>query len=666
MAEWACGSGRRVTLLHPPEKLVHTKEFTMHSKHRAIRLALIASLAASGMAAAQTTTTDQPATNQPAPASSPSDQNVPAETPATGTAGGPSAGKKKEASEEIVVTGSRIRRKDLTTPAPVTVISREQVTASGKVSIGDFLQSLPEQGNAINTQVNNGGDGATRISLRGLGSARTLVLMNGRRFVPGGTGADSSVDLNSIPTAAIERVEVLKDGASAVYGSDAIAGVVNIITRKGFKGTDLSGDGGVSQHGDGNTSWAKLVTGTKNGAFMTCVPGDASTKCVDIGSSSATAAGAAQRWRPYSGAGLPEIGGDQYNFQPQNYNVTPAQRIQLYSIGDLNLGSNARGYYEASFVNRQSEQKLAPEPLLTDGEGVLVSAQSMYNPFGRDFDAIRRRLLEFGNRVFNQDISTFRIVGGVDGTMPEELGPLHGWFWDTSINFGRTVEAGTKQGNIYLRNLQQALGPSMVDPASGRPICVTTPGDPTTVIANCVPLNLFGGAAYNTGTGGLTQGTITPDQTQNLTLTGVDRGLNQMTAAQLNTSGELFPLFGDRPMGLAVGYEYRLLYGQSIPDPLTGNGEISGNKANSTKGGYHVNEGYAELSVPVVNNMPLAEALEATAAFRVFDYSTFGSDVTYKFGGRWRPIHDLTIRGTYSTAFRAPSIGELYGGQADN
>src|SRR6266566_5478407 len=261
MAEWACGSGRRVTLLHPPEKLVHTKEFTMHSKHRAIRLALIASLAASGMAAAQTTTTDQPATNQPAPASSPSDQNVPAETPATGTAGGPSAGKKKEASEEIVVTGSRIRRKDLTTPAPVTVISREQVTASGKVSIGDFLQSLPEQGNAINTQVNNGGDGATRISLRGLGSARTLVLMNGRRFVPGGTGADSSVDLNSIPTAAIERVEVLKDGASAVYGSDAIAGVVNIITRKGFKGTELSGYGGVSQHGDGTTYDFNVTTG---------------------------------------------------------------------------------------------------------------------------------------------------------------------------------------------------------------------------------------------------------------------------------------------------------------------------------------------------------------------------------------------------------------------
>jgi iron complex outermembrane receptor protein len=726
----------------------------MHSKHRAIRLALIASLAASGMAAAQTTTTDQPATgNTPAPASTPTDPNVPADNPTTGTAGGPSAGRKKEATEEIVVTGSRIRRKDLTTPAPVTVISREQVTASGKVSIGEFLQSLPEQGNAINTQFNNGGDGSTRISLRGLGSRRTLVLMNGRRFVPGGTGADDSVDLNSIPTAAVERIEVLKDGASAVYGSDAIAGVVNVITRRGFKGTELSAFGGISQHGDGqtydlnvttgqagdrgnvvfsagyynqstvwagdrdfskyqlffqpgltdcpadpsgkclgkpgeifvgsgtipqgrivlgsadraagvnlpngNTNWNNLVAKySKTGAFMPCVPGDTNTGCFALSDGS--------KWRPYDGSSLQITGGDQYNFQPQNYNVTPAQRIQLYSSGDLSLGSNARGYYEASFVNRQSQQRLAAEPLLTDSEGVVVSKDNLYNPFGRDFDAVRRRLLEFGNRVTDQDITTFRVVGGIDGTLPDDFGPAHGWFWDLSLNFGRTMEAGTKNGNIYLRNLQQAIGPSMIDPGSGRPVCVTTPGDASTAIPGCVPLDLFHGAAYNLTTGAATAGSITPDQVGGLTVTGVDRGINQMTAFQANTSGELFPLFGDRPIGLALGYEYRLLYGAAVPDPLTAIGEISGNKGNITKGGYHVNEGYGELSIPVVSNLPFAEALEATAAARVFNYSTFGSDWTYKFGGRWRPFHDLTVRGTYSTAFRAPAIGELYQGQADN
>src|SRR5205823_10880463 len=138
-----------------------------------------------------------------------------------------------------VVTGSRIRRKDLTTPAPVAVLTREQFEASGKVTIGDFLQTLPEQGNAPNFQLNNGGatysaDGATRVNLRNLGVTRTLVLVNGRRVVPSGLGASSSVDLNTIPTAAVDRIEVLKDGASAVYGSDAIAGVVNIITMKSF------------------------------------------------------------------------------------------------------------------------------------------------------------------------------------------------------------------------------------------------------------------------------------------------------------------------------------------------------------------------------------------------------------------------------------------------
>src|SRR5215471_11157322 len=171
---------------------------------------------------------------------------------------------KRAGEEEIVVTGSRVRRKDLTTPAPITVIDKEQVQASGKVSIGDFLQTLPEQGNAINTSVNNGstGNGSTRVSLRGLGPARTLVLLNGRRFVPGGPGADASVDLSSIPAGALDRIEVLKDGASAVYGSDAISGVINLITRKRLNGVEVTGFAGTSTHGDGTTYDLNALAGT--------------------------------------------------------------------------------------------------------------------------------------------------------------------------------------------------------------------------------------------------------------------------------------------------------------------------------------------------------------------------------------------------------------------
>ena len=141
--------------------------------------------------------------------------------------------------EEVAVTGSRIKSAESLSPAPIVVMSTEEIRAQGLASIGDVLQTLTVQSNAINTQANNGGDGSTRVNLRGLGTQRTLVLVNGRRFVPGGTGADASVDLNAIPAAVVERVEVLKDGASAVYGSDAVGGVVNIITRTGMEGIEF-------------------------------------------------------------------------------------------------------------------------------------------------------------------------------------------------------------------------------------------------------------------------------------------------------------------------------------------------------------------------------------------------------------------------------------------
>lgn len=141
------------------------------------------------------------------------------------------------------------------------VLSIEDIKSQGLASIGDVLQTLIVQSNAINTQSNNGGDGSTRISLRGLGSARTLVLVNGRRFVPGGTGANSSVDLNAIPVSVIERIEVLKDGASAVYGSDAVGGVVNVITRSQMEGVVVDLYSGMAGEGDGNVQDVSVTTG---------------------------------------------------------------------------------------------------------------------------------------------------------------------------------------------------------------------------------------------------------------------------------------------------------------------------------------------------------------------------------------------------------------------
>ena len=169
-----------------------------------------------------------------------------------------------EAPQEMVVTGSRIRRKDLAGPAPVVVFSRDKIQASGRATVAEFLQTIPEQSNAPTRGHNNGGEGAMRVNLRGLGEWSTLVLLNGRRLGAGGLGADDAVDMSAIPSNMIERIEVLKDGASAVYGSDAIAGVVNIITRKRFDRAEVNAYGGTATRGDGQLIDADALVGSSN------------------------------------------------------------------------------------------------------------------------------------------------------------------------------------------------------------------------------------------------------------------------------------------------------------------------------------------------------------------------------------------------------------------
>ncbi|WP_422490649.1 TonB-dependent receptor domain-containing protein [Endozoicomonas sp. ALE010] len=164
--------------------------------------------------------------------------------------------------EKIQVTGSRISRVDVEGANPVQVLTRDQIVQSGLSSIGELLQELPSvSGAALSSAVNNGGDGSSTVSLRGLGARRTLVLVNGRRFVPGGIGAKSTVDLQMIPVSMVERVEVLKDGASAMYGSDALAGVVNIITRKNLDGVETNFYHGQSSEGDGNIAQVDIAGG---------------------------------------------------------------------------------------------------------------------------------------------------------------------------------------------------------------------------------------------------------------------------------------------------------------------------------------------------------------------------------------------------------------------
>ncbi|HEY6912335.1 MAG TPA: TonB-dependent receptor [Myxococcales bacterium] len=669
---------------------------------------------------------------QPAP---PPEDNNPSPTP-TSAPPAQAEQKNKDMQEEIVVTGSRLRRKDLTTPAPVTVVTRQQFEGSGKMTIGDFLQTMPENGNAPNFQLNTGGinygaDGTTRINLRSLGVQRTLVLINGRRVVPSGLGASAAVDLNTIPTEAVERVEVLKDGASAVYGSDAIAGVVNIITRRSYRGTDLGAQYGVSGKGDAQTFDAHVTTGMQGdnaGALFSvrylnqgdswlrdrgwsqqaldydytgsqCDPGV--LRCPVPSGSSRTPEGVlripedpghpgtplcngnplcqamvadgwsvTKRWirdptGKYCGAngmGAKQCfrvfntpaaannftGNDFYNFAAENYLTIPSTTIQGFSSGEVKFPA-ARGYYELSYTQRNSTQNAAPMPLNpSDYNNIVVSKDNLYNPLGTNLRFLGRRLVEFGNRTYAEDLATFRVVTGIDGTFPSEAGPLQGWFWNGALDYGRTSGTFTTGGSFRNSRVQSAVGASMLD-AKGNPVCVEKPGDLTTVIPGCTPLNLLGGP-----------GSIASSQQDYLGFTGTSRAYDQLFTAGADVGGDLFTLAADRPSSLALGYEYRRQIGSQIADPIAAAGDSADFNFKSTSGGFYSNEAFAELSVPILANSPGVESLEANAAARYVNYSTFGGNFTYKLGARYTPINDVTIRGTYSTAFRAPSISELY------
>jgi len=616
--------------------------------------------------------------------------------------------------EVIVVTGSIIERRELTTPAPLAVLDKADLDAAGVASIGQILQNLPAQSNAINVQFNNGGDGSTRVNLRGIGAGRTLVLVNGRRHVAGGTGADASVDLNAIPTAIIERVEVLKDGASAVYGSDAIGGVVNIITRTNFDGSEVSlytgitGDGhgqvfdvsgvtgvttdrgnvvfaagytnqqpinaGVRDYSrtDVNYDWdtgevtATGSTSTPQGFIAVPLLEDGETPDVtgnDLWQSTlaqnqgayyltkdrASGADRTAGWRAFRANGIEDEGGDFYNYQPDNYLVTPQKRYNMFSTGSYKVHDYVRAFYEATYSNRKSDQKLAPEPLNTDSEGIIIAADNFYNPFGREFDTVRRRMVEGGPRRSIQDIDTFRMVTGLDGRLPDELPALQGWRWSLAYNYGRTNSKQTAAGNYFVQRVAAALGPSFMG-ADGNPQCGTAEAP----IAGCVPLNFFGG-----------EDSIDQDMLDYISFTGTDSGFNQQQLASLNVTGKLFEIPGGGDAALALGAEYRAESGADIPNPMVALGEATGNKRDATQGEYDVREGFAELSVVPLVGQTGAEWVELNAALRAFDYNTFGSDFTWKAGGLWRIGQGVAIRGTYSTAFRAPPISSLYSGQTD-
>ena len=584
--------------------------------------------------------------------------------------------------EKIEITGSRIRRADVEGANPVTVMGRVDIEKFGITSIGDVLQSIPSAGSAINTNSNNGGDGTTTINIRGIGSNRTLVLVNGKRWSPGLGG---SVDLNNIPSSIIERIEVLKDGASAVYGSDAVAGVVNIITRQDFEGVHASGYMGEYDEGDGNKEQWDIGFGTSNDkgnvyfnvSYVEEEPtfaGDREISAVPVfgaptgfGGSSGTPNG--RFWYfdedgtsfnsqfDDNGEIVPWSGSSAFNFAPLNYLSTPQERINLYAQGRYELTDDITANVTGFYGNRRSAQALAPTPLFLGvaggSTGVTIAANNPYNPTGLDLsDAggfgepntlyfLGRRMMEAGFRQFNQNVDQFQFNGGFEGVF--EIGD-HEFFWDANYTYADITENQITDGLLNMDRVTKALGD--VNECRG-----SNDG--------CVPLDLFNGATA------IGEGSITQAMLDYITFTAQDVQSTTLESYSANVSGELFEL----PAGylaFATGYEKRWQEGYDQPDALIAAGITSGNARQPTAGSFSVEEAYIELSVPLLADMTMVQNLDLELATRYSDYSNFGDTTNSKVGLKWRVNDDLMIRGTWSEAFRAPSLSELFLGNSDS
>ncbi|QIZ76947.1 TonB-dependent receptor [Ferrimonas lipolytica] len=547
--------------------------------------------------------------------------------------------------ERIAVTGSRIKRSDMESASPVTVIDASSLKAMGVTSIDSVLQDLTSTGGAMtNPGLNNGSQGNATIDLRGLGSQRTLVMVNSRRMIASGTGAASTVDLNTIPVSMIERIEILKDGASAVYGSDAVSGVVNIILKRDFEGFELNAQTGTSGEGDAEETSIDLTMGgsfdrgnivvgvqyTDRGeasqgdrSFSDCPISEDSDNNLYCGGSSYAPGGTIwtadgkykgdddNSWRDFSDD-------DFYNYSLTSYLYTPMERINLTAVGTYELTETTTGSIETTYTKRTSEQSMAPQPVWFDFEYADWMDTGASNPF-TEGEALSygRRLTDVGTRDFDQVVDTVRVVLALEGEFE------NGWTWDAALNYGRNDSVDRLDNLVNMGSIQEDIDNQSFNPLDQE------------AWANL----------------------------DEYVYTEQNSGGSEMKMFSVSVSGDLFEV----PAGMvsmAGGIEYREEEAWFIPDSLTAQGLANDPATESTQGEFDVTELYAEFVIPLLEDKPFAESVEMTAAARYFDYNTFGSDYTWKLGATWRVNDQLMFRGVSSTAFRAPSVDELYGGAA--
>ncbi|MNS44626.1 Vitamin B12 transporter BtuB precursor [compost metagenome] len=621
--------------------------------------------------------------------------------------------------EEVVVTGSRIARPNLEQPAPVSTITEQAITNSGTTNLGDILAELPGMGraNTVRANADSGGDlvGLNQANLRSLGAARTLTLVNGKRHV-GGSAGSTAVDLNAVPTALVKSIEVVTGGASAIYGSDAVSGVVNIILRDDFEGAQIGASYGI---GDGslNERWAidatiggNFAEGRGNAAFSLFADGTSrvmATEVPELALRSGTIVNPAdptgisgngipnRLWANYIGSDWIDERGVFFNdntgevfgfktdgslvaqpartgtnsaafgsfgeycdtcFFPDDWVVVipKSERVGFNTVAHYDLLPNVRAYVDAKYITSKFDDNYQPSfrffedivaednafltPEMRAAAGADLAAGSMY---------INRFLGDTNGRASSVERTTMRIVGGLQGDFDARFAEID---WDLSYNYGRTTNHFKAFGTLIPGNYAAAL--DAVQGPDGIVCRSSLPGeDPVagTTGAPCVPYNPF--IAQNTPEA-LAYVTHDSQREHKLTQKVVSGILSFDTSRFLNLPGGA--------IGVAGGFEFREETSANINDAFVKTGLSESAAQPDAIGGFDVSEYFAEVNLPLLADMPFAYRLSVDGAYRIADYSHAGEAEAWKVGFLYAPVRDVSFRGTYGKAVRAPNITEAF------
>ena len=618
---------------------------------------------------------------------------------------------------EIVVTGSRIAS-GTTSASPLQVVDAQAIRSTGASNLQDVLLQNPVFGtpavSRTNSNFSTSGAGLATVDLRNLGTSRTLVLVNGRRFVSGSPN-DQAVDLNSIPTTFIDRVDILTGGASSVYGSDAVAGVVNIIYRNNFQGIELSGQAGISQEGDDSSKQINLTIGgnvdggrgniiayagySRDGAVFSS---GRARSAVDQTDTAAGVTGDANDLftitRPFYssfapqgrffGAGGATVGtfdannnfitgfstngtatrpADGYNRSSARTIAIPVERYLLATRATYEVAPAVNVFLEGTFARSHTETRLEPFPISSSGTNGIFQASGGYFP-------VQQRLAD--GTIFNNPFVPAALLArltDVDGDGLKDVSftrRLTDIANRTSVADRTTyrITAGVN-GNItsnirydafvnYGRTDDNQTGTGQVNLANFRSALVVTQVNGQLVCADvqaraqgCVPVNVFGANTISPAAANY----IRADSNRQAHADQFDTGIN--------ISGSFFDPFGAGALGIAVGAEYRRETSAAAFDSLSQAGLNGGNAIPNTSGAFDVTEGYGEVSLPILHDTFIND-LTLKAAGRVSQYSTVGRVYSYNYGAEFSPFRGIRFRAVRALATRAPNVSELFQGAA--